>query len=157
MLATTEPDPVGRSTSNLPPTTALDKLSPELRTAVVEAASFAGPLPPPSMIEAYERTLAGSADRILRMAEPEQNHRIELEQTVLAATRRDVRRSHWLGFTIGLASITGAVVVAMSGNQVVASILGSSGVVAGVSVLVRYLRANDARDERGASPPASAE
>ena len=152
-LATTEPDSAAR-TPNLPPTTVLEKLTPELRTAVVEAASFTGPLPPPSMIEAYERTLAGSADRILKMAEREQDHRIECDQTVLAATRQDVRRSHWLSFSIGLASITGAVVVAVFGNQVVvASILGSSSVVAGVSALVRYFRARDARDERGA--PAS--
>ena len=30
---------------------------------------FSGPLPPPELLEGYERILTGAADRILRMAE----------------------------------------------------------------------------------------
>ena len=61
---------------------ALDKL-PELpehvRVSVAEAMSFVGPLPPPTMYREYENALAGSAERILVMAEKEQNHRIAWE------------------------------------------------------------------------------
>ena len=36
---------------------------------------FSGPLPPPDLLDAYERTMPGLADRIVKMAETEQGHR----------------------------------------------------------------------------------
>ena len=44
---------------------------------------FSGPLPPPSILEGYERLLKGSASRILSMAEKQSDHRIELEKKVI--------------------------------------------------------------------------
>ena len=38
-----------RATSKLPPQAVLDALPEQVRISVVEAASFSGPLPPPSM------------------------------------------------------------------------------------------------------------
>lgn len=40
---------------------------------------FSGPLPPPEVLNGYENTLRGSADRIIRMAERQQNHHLRLE------------------------------------------------------------------------------
>ncbi len=42
--------------------------------------SVSGPIPPPSMMEQYERTLPGSADRILKMAENQSEHRQWIEK-----------------------------------------------------------------------------
>lgn len=44
---------------------------------------FSGPLPPPSMYGEYEGVLKGSADRIFKMAEKEQDHRIKWENDAL--------------------------------------------------------------------------
>ena len=41
--------------------------------------TYSGPLPPPSVIEGYERILPGSADRILTMAEVQGEHRRRIE------------------------------------------------------------------------------
>ena len=41
---------------------------------------FAGPIPPPSMMKQYEETLPGSADRILKMAEKQSEHRQWVEK-----------------------------------------------------------------------------
>jgi len=41
---------------------------------------FAGPIPPPSMMKQYEETLPGSADRILKMAENQSEHRQWMEK-----------------------------------------------------------------------------
>lgn len=43
----------------------------------------AGPLPPASEFAAYERTLPSSAERILRMAERQQEHRLAYEKAEL--------------------------------------------------------------------------
>jgi uncharacterized membrane protein len=51
---------------------------------VIQQQSFIGPIPPPQIMEAYERILPGSADRILRMAEKQSDHRQGLERQVVA-------------------------------------------------------------------------
>ncbi len=55
----------------------LEAMPKEVRISIAETASFSAPLPPPSMFESYEQTLPGSADRILKIVEKEQNHRFQ--------------------------------------------------------------------------------
>ncbi|MBI1739603.1 MAG: DUF2335 domain-containing protein [Acidobacteriales bacterium] len=52
------------------------------RTAV-EVSRFSGPLPHPEDLAKYEQVLPGSADRIIRMAERQAEHRQNLEKTVV--------------------------------------------------------------------------
>lgn len=46
-------------------------------------AEFSGPLPPPEILQGYERILPGSADRIISMAERQSEHRQALERKVV--------------------------------------------------------------------------
>lgn len=62
-----------------------DEEAEDVRLALLQSVSFRGPLPPPALYEHYEEVLSGSADRILRMAEKEQDHRISWEQSELKA------------------------------------------------------------------------
>ena len=115
--------------SNLPPKAVLDALPEHVRVAVVEAASFSGPLPPPAMYSEYERALPGSAERILAMAEKEQNHRIAWEETALGTSVRETKLGQWLGFAIAVACIGAAMFLAVNEHDVVAVIaLGISAV-----------------------------
>ncbi len=50
------------------------------RLQVEQVEQYSGPIPHPSIVERYERTLPGSADRILSMAEERQAASIGLEQ-----------------------------------------------------------------------------
>jgi uncharacterized membrane protein len=43
----------------------------------LEASFYSGPIPDPDMLAQFEHVLPGSADRLLRMAEKEQDHRHE--------------------------------------------------------------------------------
>ena len=43
----------------------LENIPKEERISIVNEAFYSGPLPPPNMIESYEQTLPGSADRVL--------------------------------------------------------------------------------------------
>ena len=115
--------------SNLPPKAVLDALPEHVRVAVVEAASFSGPLPPPAMYSEYERALPGSAERILAMAEKEQNHRIAWEETALGTSVRETKLGQWFGFAIAVACIGAAMFLAVNEHDVVAVIaLGISAV-----------------------------
>ena len=51
--------------------------------------SWSGPLPPPKVLEAYDRLVPGAAERIMKMAEQQSEHRRGLEKTVVEAGARD--------------------------------------------------------------------
>ncbi len=78
----------------------VERISGALR-AVVRAEiqmSFQGPIPPPEILAKYNDAVEGAADRIIGMAERQQEHRIELEKTVV---KGDQRRS-WGGLIAGV-------------------------------------------------------
>lgn len=59
-----------------------DSLPPSQRAAVIHAQmEFSGPLPPPQILGQYDEVLPGAAERILRMAEKQQDHRIGVDQS----------------------------------------------------------------------------
>ena len=64
--------------------------------------SFAGPLPPPVVLEHFERILPGAANRILAYAEDQLRHRRLIETRLLQAKTRAMSRGQWLGFTVVL-------------------------------------------------------
>ncbi len=51
--------------------------------ALVQVASFSGPIPPPDVLKRYEEVLPGAAERILKMAEEQSAHRRKLETTAI--------------------------------------------------------------------------
>ena len=61
------------------------------------ATSYSGPIPPPSLLEEYNRVIPGSAERIIALYEAQTNHRISLEKKV---TNSDIVRS-WAGLILG--------------------------------------------------------
>lgn len=68
-------------------------------------AQWAGPLPPPSTLSSFEDVVEGSAERIVRMAELEQAHRHQAENSMLEADKSVIRRGHWLGFCVSISAI----------------------------------------------------
>ena len=51
--------------------------------------TFQGPLPPPAVLEAYEKLVPGAAERMLKMAENQAIHRQGIEKIVVRAGARD--------------------------------------------------------------------
>ena len=73
------------------------------------------------MYKAYNEVHLGSADRILKMAEKEQDNRIN-----------ENWRTHWLRFILGLLYILTSAYLAVNGQQLIAS---SFIIVLGLAVL----------------------
>src|SRR3989338_5571604 len=66
--------------------------SPDMRkrvTSSLHMEAFQGPIPPPTVLEAYEKLVPGAAQRILKMAEAQASHRQDIEKTVVRAGSRD--------------------------------------------------------------------
>ena len=104
------------------PTEILESLPEDARISIVKAASLSGPLPPPAMYESYEKTLPGSANRIMTLAEDEQRHRAEWEDNVLDAVKGDTERGQHIGAALAIVCVGGAIYLASNGEQIVAAI-----------------------------------
>jgi uncharacterized membrane protein len=76
----------------------------EARTAIttqIEESSFSGPIPPPAILEEYDRIIPGAAERILRMAEADAQFQRDITLSALGAEAAEVKRGQILGFLIG--------------------------------------------------------
>lgn len=95
--------------------------------------SFA-PLPSPDALEAYEKILPGTANRLLQMAEKQQEHDHKLdveEQRIFSITvdydYRGFRAGQWMGFAVAVAAMIASFALAWKGNNVAAAGFGLSG------------------------------
>lgn len=73
-----------------------------------KSVQFSGPLPPPNVVEGYERIMPGAATRLFDAAERQAAHRHELEKQVVAGNIKQAERGQWFGLIIGLAGIAAA-------------------------------------------------
>lgn len=80
-----------------------DASGQEEASLVVRTAAYSGPLPPASEFARYESVLPGAADRILAMAEKEQEFQIEQARRALEHECRNRDRGQWFGFVSLLA------------------------------------------------------
>ena len=105
------------------PKQVLDSLPENIRSSVIQHASFSGPLPPPSMYREYDKVLPGSADRLLELTEKQSSHRINWEKTALKASISATARGQWFGFIVSLVAIGAAIILASRGQSVVGGLL----------------------------------
>jgi uncharacterized membrane protein len=81
--------------------------------AQFQQATFSGPMPPPAVLEGYERLVKGAAERILLMAESDAKHQQEIEFAALRAAENEIKRGQIFGFVIGLTAL-GASMLALA-------------------------------------------
>lgn len=113
--------------------------------AKFEQASFSGPMPPPAVLEGYERVIPGAAERILLMAESDTRHQQEIEFAALMAAEGEVKRGQWFAFSIGVLALISSMVALHLGSPAVAGVIGGTTVVGLVSVFVvgRFVKQKD--------------
>lgn len=110
----------------------LEKLKPEDRriflrgyAQMVQVSSFNGPIPHPETLKGYEEVLKGSADRIISMAEKEQQHRFDCENKIISEETARVKRGQQFGcFLITLLIVASAVFAYMGYPKITGTIVG---------------------------------
>lgn len=63
--------------------------------------NFSGPLPHPEILKKYDEIVTGAAERIIKQAEVQTNHRIQLETKVIDSDIRNSRLGLIFGFIVG--------------------------------------------------------
>ncbi len=86
----------------------------DVRQAImlIKEESFSGPIPPPQALKGYEEVLPGSADRILKMAEQQQEHRMKMENKAISKQLSLNSRGQIFGFIIFFVCIGVAILFA---------------------------------------------
>ena len=82
---------------------------------------YSGPLPNSAEYAGYETVLPGAAERILRMAEKEAEHRREVEKIAFKATSKVNASGQIFGFIIAILSLA-AIFASIIFNQPIAAI-----------------------------------
>jgi uncharacterized membrane protein len=106
------------------------------QVAHIQQATFSGPMPPPALLEGYERIVPGAAERILAMAESDTKHQQEIEFAALRAAASEIKRGQIFGFVIGLTALGASIVALALGSPAVAGVIGGTTVVGLVSVFI---------------------
>jgi uncharacterized membrane protein len=96
------------------------------------AQSYSAPLPPPSMLEGYERALPGAAERIFVWVEGQSAHRQSLEKQRLDAEIKAEARGQHYGLAISLTVIAAGCILIWNGKD----IAGLSLIIANLAALV---------------------
>lgn len=102
----------------------------------VQVQQWSGPLPSPIDLKGYEEICPGAADRILSMAEKQNNHRIELETKVIRAQIGQGTSGQIFGFLIGLATVLGGVFCVLQNHEAAETTIVVSGAASVASVFV---------------------
>ena len=93
---------------------------------------FQGPIPPPNIMEAYDRILPGSADRILKLTEQQFEHRVAIENKVIDSKIISERRGTLLGFSLAVFIILASVILILKDKD----IAGLAGIIITVTSLL---------------------
>jgi uncharacterized membrane protein len=102
----------------------------------IELTHHSGPLPPPEVLQKYNSAIPNGADRIMIMAEKQQEHRFELEKSTIKEQLSQSKRGQRFGLVIGLAAIAGSVSCILLGHEWPGAVIGVGGITGLVSVFV---------------------
>lgn len=98
--------------------------------------SFSGPLPHPELLRKYEEAIPGAAERIFKIAENEQNHRIQYDNDRLNGALSQSKRGQWMGFSLCILFGMLSLATAYLGYPVLAGVLGGGTIVSLAIVFV---------------------
>jgi len=79
--------------------------------------SFSGPIPPPALLDGYNKIIPNGADRILAMAEQQQLHRQFMEKSVVEGDIRRSDRGLILGFIVTIMFGAGGIYLVATGHD----------------------------------------
>lgn len=78
----------------------LERLSELPGFKAIVASHYSGPVPSPEMLANYEKVLPGASDRLITLAENEQNNRHTNVNTALELKSKQNKRIQWMAYSL---------------------------------------------------------
>ncbi len=126
--------------------TVFQGVAEEKKTEILKSVSVtmthSGYLPDPLSLSAYDELIPDGADRIMKMAEKQQEHRMKIESTAIGRQTFQSFMGQLFGFFMGLAGIGSGTFLAYNGFTTVGAVIAGGTVVSLVSVFVIGKRLN---------------
>jgi uncharacterized membrane protein len=121
--------------------------------------AYQGLLPPPEMLAQFNQVIPNGADRIVSMAESQQQHRQALESAVVNGNVIAQRRGQLFGFLLGLVAIVGGIglIAFDKSTQGLVAIITAFVALAAVFVYGRYEQERERERKRREAREASAQ
>lgn len=104
--------------------------------AIEKSSSFRGPLPPPEILAGYEKILPGASERILSMAEKQQDHRINMEATIVKEQTRQSANGQLWGAVLATLFGIGAVFLGYTGHDWLAGVMATTTIIGLATIFV---------------------
>ncbi len=121
-----------------------------LRQQASSVTYTSGPIPSASELARYETTHPGLADRIMRMAEDQAQHRQGLEKAVVVGNLKAQTLGQWFAFILSLVVIVAGVWLVLLGKTSLGVwfILGDVLVIAGVFIGAKLIQRGERKQRR---------
>ncbi|MDO6738310.1 DUF2335 domain-containing protein [Wenyingzhuangia sp. 2_MG-2023] len=103
---------------------------------MIQEKSHSGPLPDSESLIQYNSVIPEGADRIMKMAERQQEHRMSIEKRVISSQSQQSGLGQVFGLIIGIVGIASGTYLASIGATTVGGIIAGGTVVSLVSVFV---------------------
>lgn len=103
---------------------------------LIKQSLHSGPIPSPDSLGKYNSIIPNGADRIMKMAERQQEHRMKIEDKVITSQSKQSILGQIFGLFIGVLGIAGGVILGIYGNPYVGGVIGGGTVVSLVTVFV---------------------
>lgn len=122
----------------------------ETTTHTTRSLSFQGPLPHPALLEQYDQVAPDGANRIIAMAESQQEHRQTLEKAVVLGNVSAQTRGQIIAAFISLLSIGGGIWLIAHDKDVqgLVAIIGTLVALSGLFIYSRHEQAVERRQKR---------
>jgi uncharacterized membrane protein len=126
-----------------------------IKTSLMLQAQFSGPIPPPAILDQYNKILPGAAERIICMAEQQGDHRRHLEKVTIEANAFSEKLGPILGFIIAMTAIVGGIWLISKGLKIegLAAVLTAIAAPVGLFVYGKYQQQKELQAKRD-DPPA---
>lgn len=113
------------------------------RIIAVKQETFSGPMPPPMLLKEYQNLIPDAPERILKMAELEQEHRIKVDNEMLRQSGISIlemskanKSSQFFAFILTLILIISGVVLTIKGFPWVGGTIFGTTIVGVVAVFI---------------------
>lgn len=106
---------MSQNNNDRPPAKVADQRT--TKTLSFETQIWQGPIPPPSILEQYERILPGAADRIFTAADEQRAHRFDRERGILTGDQKFKGRGQIFGFVMAMTMIIGGFALILKGKD----------------------------------------
>ena len=117
---------------------------PDRQMALVqETYRHSGPLPAPEVLGKYDEILPGAAQRIISMAEREQESVIDSRNDAIKELALEIKRGQWLASFVAVSALATAAMLGFWGHPIAASVVGGLPVVGLVTTFIVGRRSPD--------------